>query len=428
MTGKTHQAALRRLGIGLAAFALAATACTSGGAETQSTEEPVVDAAPAELTITPADGGVDIAPNSPVRVIAESGTITDVRVEQASATEQEHNRGLFDMTGTLNAEGTEWVSDWNLDPGADVVVTALAENEAGETTESVHEFSTLDATPGRRLELASNFPTSGDTVGVGMPIVINFDLPVTNKAQVENAMEVIADQEISGAWNWVSDKMAVFRTEEYWEPYQSVTVDLHLAGVEASEGVYGVSDHRIDFEIGRELIATMHVPDHEMVITIDGEQDRVIPVSNGQGTRHFDTTSSGVHVLMERYRHLTMDSATVGIPADEPGSYTVDVQYAVRTSNSGEFVHEASYNPSIGSANTSHGCTNVGLSDAQWFYENTLMGDVLDTTGTSREFQWNNGWGYWQMTWDEWLGNSATGEPQNTDGSGTPGSVHGEGL
>jgi hypothetical protein len=54
------------------------------------------------------------------------------------------------------------------------------------------------------------------------------------------------------------------------------------------------------------------------------------------------------------------------------------------------------------------------------------MGDVLETTGTDRELEWNNGWGFWQMSWDEWLAESATGEPQVTDGSGTPGSVHGE--
>ncbi|WP_026122577.1 L,D-transpeptidase [Nocardiopsis halotolerans] len=432
MTGRTPPAMARRFGIALAALALAATACTSGEAETQGGGTgTAADAEPVELAITPGDGAEEVEPNSPVRVTAEGGVITDVQVEQASvneaaAAEGEEEGDPLAMTGTLNGEGTEWTSDWTLHPGSEIVVTATAENEAGETTELVHEFTTLAATPGQRLELASNFPTSGQTVGVGMPIVINFDLPVTNKAQVENSMEVVSEQGIEGAWNWTSDKTAVFRPKEYWEPHQSVTVDMHLAGVEASEGVYGVSDHQLEFEVGRELVATMHVPDHEMVITIDGAQERTIPVSNGQASRRFDTTSSGVHVLMERYEHLTMDSSTVGIPEGSPGSYNVDVMYAVRTSNSGEFVHEASYNGSIGSANTSNGCTNLRMDDARWFFENTLMGDVLETTGTDREFEWNNGWGFWQRSWDEWLSNSATGEPQVTDGSGTPGAVHGE--
>jgi lipoprotein-anchoring transpeptidase ErfK/SrfK len=433
VTGKTPPAVARRFGIGLAALALAATACTSGEAETQGGGTDAASADPAELVITPENGAEEVAPNSPIRVTAESGVITDVQVEQVVATEaaaegegEAQEADLYAMTGTLNGDATEWVSDWNLRPGAEVVVTATAENDAGEETEVVQEFTTLEAVAGQRLELASNWPVSGDTVGVGMPIVINFDLPVTNKAQVENSMEVISEQGVQGAWNWETDTMAVFRPEEYWEPHQSVSVDLHLAGVEASEGVYGVENHRIDFEIGRELIMTMHVPDHELVVNIDGEHDRTIEVSNGKASRRFDTTTSGTHVLMQRYEQMTMDSSTVGIPEGSPGAYNVDVQYAVRTSDSGEFLHEASYNGNIGSANTSNGCTNLRMDDARWIFENTLMGDVLETTGTDRELEWNNGWGFWQMSWDEWLAESATGEPQVTDGSGTPGSVHGE--
>src|SRR5699024_1287991 len=125
-----------------------------------------------------------------------------------------------------------------LRPGAEVTVTATAENEAGEATELVHDFTTQESVPGQRLELMSNFPSSGDTVGVGMPVVINFDLPVSNKTQVENSMMVTSDQEITGSWVWQTDQMAVFRPEEYWEPHQNVTVDLNLAGVEASDGVF----------------------------------------------------------------------------------------------------------------------------------------------------------------------------------------------
>lgn len=429
MTGKTHPVRMRRFGIGLVVFAFVASACTpSGEAETQASDD-VVESEPAELSITPDADSEDLPPNSPVTVVADGGVITDVQVDQVvSAENEEEDDSLYEMTGTLNEDETEWVSDWNLRPGAEVTVTATAENEAGETTELVHDFTTHEVIPGQRLELMSNFPSSGDTVGVGMPVVINFDLPVVNKTQVENSMMVTSEQEITGSWVWQTDQMAVFRPEEYWEPYQNVTVDLNLAGVEASEGVFGHRNHQIDFEIGRELIATMHVPDHEMIIEIDGEHERTMEVSNGAANREFDTTTSGVHVLMERYEELTMDSATVGIEEGDPGYYNVDVLYAVRTSNSGEFIHEMSSNSAIGSGNTSNGCTNLRMDDSRWFFENTLMGDILDTTGTDREFEWNNGWGFWQMSWDEWLGESETGEPHVTDGSGTPGPVHGEGL
>ncbi|CAL9473137.1 L,D-transpeptidase 2 [Nocardiopsis dassonvillei] len=434
MTGRTHPSAISRFGIGLAALALAATACTSGGAETQSNStDPAADAEPATLVIAPEDGVETVAPNTPITVTSENGTISDVKVDQVVPDEAtvegqgEDDPALYEVTGTLNGDGTEWTSDWNLRPGAEVTVTATAENEAGETTELVREFTTEAAVPGQRLELSpySTYPQDGQTVGVGMPIVLSFDLPVTNKAQVESSIRIVSEQGMTGSWRWLDDKNVAFRPETYWEPYQQVSVEARLAGVEASEGVYGVRNSRIDFEIGRELMVTMNVPDHEAVVTIDGEHERTFPVSNGKASRNFDTTSSGIHVLMERYEHLTMDSSTVGIPEGSPGSYKVDVQYAVRTSSSGEFFHEASYNGNIGIANTSNGCTNMRMDDALWFFENTLMGDVVETTGTDRIKEWNNGWGHWQLTWDEWLSESVTGEPYTTDGSNPPGSVHG---
>jgi hypothetical protein len=66
------------------------------------------------------------------------------------------------------------------------------------------------------------------------------------------------------------------------------------------------------------------------------------------------------------------------------------------------------------------------MDDARWLYENTLMGDILETSGTDREVEWDNGWGYWQLPWAEWQELGDTGGYATT--GGTPGSVHGEGL
>jgi lipoprotein-anchoring transpeptidase ErfK/SrfK len=387
----------------------------------------VAEGSDVSISVTPEEGASEVEPNTPIRVSAEGGSITAVRVDQTVAEGTgDEDQTVLEMTGTLSEGGVEWVSDWNLRPGAEVTVTAVAESEDGTETRAVAEFTTLAVAPEQGLDLTSNFPNSGQTVGVGMPVIVNFNLPVANRVQVENSMEVVSDDPVLGSWRWLSDTMAVFRPEAYWKPHQTVTVDLHLAGVEAAEGVYGLRDYRVEFEVGRELIATMHVPDHEMVISVDGEQQRTIPVSNGAATTHFNTTTSGAHVLMSHKEREEMDSSTTAIPDDLPGYSTV-VSYAVRTTNSGEYVHEASSNPSIGTANTSNGCTNLRMDDARWFFENTLVGDVLETTGTDREVEWDNGWSYFQLDFEEWLSTSATGEPQSTDGNGTPGSVHGEG-
>jgi lipoprotein-anchoring transpeptidase ErfK/SrfK len=421
--GRVNRAAVVRLTAAGAAVLLMAAGCGVIGGGDAGPDE---GAAGPRVTVSPAPGATAVPADTPVRVSVDEGSLTDVAIEQMSEGEVAET---LPVTGTLSEDGTTWVSDWNLVPGTAVTVYAVAEGASGRQREVRAEFTTAPVGEERSLGLESNFPASGDVVGVGMPVVVTFDTAVQHKEQVENSIEVTSEHPVEGAWNWVTDETAVFRPREYWEPYQDVTVDLRLAGVQAAEGVRGTEDHRLEFEVGREMISTMHVPDHEMEVTVDGETVRTIPVSNGKGHRRFNTTTSGVHVLMEKYARLVMDSATVGIPKGSPGYYRLDVDWAVRTSNSGEFTHAAPWNAgNLGVANASNGCTNMSVSDARWFHDQALMGDILETTGTDRELEWDNGWGFYQRSWEEWLDHSVTGEPQVTDGSGTPGSVHGEGL
>ncbi|MFC4561549.1 Ig-like domain-containing protein [Nocardiopsis mangrovi] len=438
MKGSTSTAGYRSVGAGAAGSAIILTAaCTglwagvtgSGG-----------DTEPVTIEITPADGTGDVRSNVPITVGAANGTITDVRVEQAGGgpdediparvgTEAEAVAEAGDgddyaMTGVLDKAKTEWVSDWNLVPGADVVVTATGINADGAETEVVSRFTTEPADKGKRLGLESNFPSSGQTVGVGMPVIVNFDAPVENKEQVENSIEVTSEKATQGAWNWFGDQMAVFRPEEYWEPDQKVSVNMRLAGVEASPGVVGTENRRLDFQVGREQITTVDDGAHEMTVQRSGKTVKTFPISNGRADTERYTTTNGVHLTMEKYEHLVMDSSTVGIPAGSAEAYRLDVNWAVRFSNSGEFAHAAPWNGNVGSANSSHGCTNMATDDAKWFHDETLMGDPYIVEGTDRELEVDNGWGFWQRSWDEWLENSPTGEPDSTDDTGTPGSVH----
>ncbi|GAB2506687.1 L,D-transpeptidase [Nocardiopsis aegyptia] len=415
----------RRVVLGLLAFGLlGATACSTPRTDPppEPSEEPQATAEPVTVRITPEDGASDVRPDLPVVVEAEGGTLTEVQVVTAGL----EGTGADEMTGSLNEDETEWTSDWTLVPGADITVTATAETDDGERTEVTHAFSTLAATPGQRLELQSNFPISGQTVGVGMPVIIDFDLPVQNKARVESAMEVLSDEPVRGAWNWFGDRTAVFRPEEYWQPNQNVSVNLRLAGVQASEGVYGIENHRLDFTVGRSQISTIDSDTKRMTVERDGEQVQDFPTSIGKADVERYTTTSGVHLTMEKYEDLVMDSSTVGVPVDDPEGYELEVQYAVRFSDSGEFTHAAPWNDRLGEANLSHGCPNLATDDARWFYENSYMGDPLVVTGTDRELEVDNGWGYWQRSWEDWLAQSGTGVADDTGEPGTPGSPHGE--
>ncbi|WP_398694625.1 L,D-transpeptidase [Streptomonospora wellingtoniae] len=402
-----------------AAVLMAASACSTGEGDLAN-EEPT--AAAADVAITPEDGGSEVRTDSPIVVSADKGKITDVQVEQKLSGEESDDS----MTGAYNEGKTEWVSDWTMHPGSDVVVTAVAENSEGESTEFISEFSTTEAVEGQRLEVKSINVEPGSTVGVGMPVIVGFDMPVENKAQVEAAMEVRSEKPAEGAWNWFGDKQAVFRPKEYWEPHQKVTVNLNLAGVSASEGVLGVENRQLEFEVGRSQISSIDEDSHQMVVERDGETIKEFPVSLGMATQRKYTTTSGTHLTMAFHTDYRMSNDTLGVSKDDPSYYEEFVAYAVRISNSGEFLHTADWNYQLGEANTSHGCVNMSVSDSQWFYEESLRGDPVDVTGTDRELEVDNGWGYWQRSADEWISQSATGEADDTSEAGTPGSPHRE--
>ncbi len=117
----------------------------------------------------------------------------------------------------------------------------------------------------------------------------------------------------------------------------------------------------------------------------------------------------GVKIIIEKVRSKTMNSETVGIDPNGPDGYNIDnVEYAQRLTFSGEFVHAAPWSVgSQGRANVSHGCTGMSTSNAGWFYSVTQPGDVVEYTGTNRPMTLTNGYGDWNLSWDDWVKGSA---------------------
>jgi lipoprotein-anchoring transpeptidase ErfK/SrfK len=103
-----------------------------------------------------------------------------------------------------------------------------------------------------------------------------------------------------------------------------------------------------------------------------------------------------------------MDSATVGIKKGEKGYYRIDTKWAMRLTWSGEFLHSAPWSVgSQGNANVSHGCTNLAPADAQWLFENSRMGDVVQFVGSTRKLEEYNGYTMWNQTLAQWAQHSA---------------------
>jgi lipoprotein-anchoring transpeptidase ErfK/SrfK len=373
-----------------AALALAASGCSSSGADK------VADAA-AKVTILPGNGTGKARPDIPIKVLVKGGKLLNVTVS---------GKGTKVM-GAASPDGTQWRSRWTLAPNADYSVIATALGEDGKTQTVTSSFKT--AKPKQTLAAAVLAPNNGETVGVGMPIMLHFDHKVTNKAQVERAFEVRSSTPVLGAWRWYTDQDVVFRTKKYWPRHTKVRLIGHMSGVRAGRGVYGTKNVNLAFMVGEEHISTASSRNHHMIVKKNGKKVKDIPISMGRGGIEKYTTTNGVHLAMEKAYLTVMDSSTVGCGPGCPDYYREDVYWTVRISDSGEFVHSAPWSVgSQGNSNVSHGCVNASPSNAIWFYHFTRRGDVVRVTGTNRELAYNNGWGYWQLPWKRWMKGSAT--------------------
>jgi lipoprotein-anchoring transpeptidase ErfK/SrfK len=381
---------------GLVAAGSRADSASSGSAGgAAATAREAADAA--QVTITPSDGAKKVRPDRGVLIKAARGRLGTINVLAGSKA----------VAGAFNAARTEWRSKWALKPSTSYAVTATATNSEGRQTQATSRFKTLK--PSQTISASLDWILEGNQgkkYGVGMPIILNFDEPVRNKDRVEKALEVRATKPVAGAWRWVGDQQVIYRTKTYWPAHQKVTLTAHLAGVRAAKGVYGTKNFTRTFKIGASRISKVNLKTHKMVVRIDGKKKRKVPVSGGNGSTTEYTTTSGTHLTMEKGNPTLMVSP--GRKPGDPGYYKELINYAVRISNSGEYLHQTPGDVyALGRANVSHGCVRQPADDAIWFYRHAQPGDVVDITGTKRGLDWNNGWSFWEMPWKKWRKGSA---------------------
>ncbi|MET7331639.1 Ig-like domain-containing protein [Nonomuraea sp. NPDC005650] len=376
---------MRRAAMTCVAFLLMVCGCSSVAAKTPS-PPPVVRVSPAlDSKRARTDRGLVVR--------ARGGTLSRVLVSE----------GGQQVPGRLDDTRTTWRSAWTLRPAAEYTVSVTAAGARGPATVAVGRFHTRSA--GRPFQVAATAPLPGETVGAGMPVIIDFDTPVADKAAVERALEVRAQTPVEGAWRWISDTQVIYRTRRFWAPHQQVTVTAHLAGVRAGAGVYGTTDSTFAFTVGRRQTSTIDTRSHQMIVRRDGEIAQRMAISAGMATTPEYTTTSGIHLTMDKGNPVRMISP--GRVKGDPGYYDLLIDHAVRISNSGEYVHAKDNVWAQGRANVSHGCVNARPDQAAWFYDGSLRGDPVTIVGTGRQLEWNNGWGFWQLPWEKWREGSA---------------------
>ncbi|MEU1203264.1 Ig-like domain-containing protein [Streptomyces sp. NPDC005813] len=390
--------------LSLTALGGTSNAATSGdGAgihpKPQADQAATQEASDARIKITPRQGAYAVGIDDSVKVTVSNGTLTKVTMT-AVATGAE-------VPGVLSADGTSWKPKGHLERATRYQVAAEAKDAKGIAVTANATITTVSP--------ANNFighlsPEAGSTVGVGMPVTVNFDQAIGYKAAVESKIQVSSSSGQQVVGHWFNDYRLDFRPETYWKPGSTVTVTLDLNGIQKT----------VTFHIGRSQVSTVDAKTKQMTVVRNGKTIKTIPISSGSAEH---PTYNGQMVISEKFRHIRMNGATVGLTKkDGKPSYDIEaVPHAMRLTDSGTFIHGNYWaaDAIFGKVNTSHGC--VGLKDvrgggnakqpAAWFFDNSMIGDVVIVKNSADKTKLapDNGLSDWNMPWDEWVAGSATG-------------------
>ncbi|CAM5433116.1 Ig-like domain-containing protein [Streptomyces atroolivaceus] len=381
-----------------------ASADSSKASQAQVDEAAAKDASEAQITIAPKNGATDASINNAAMVTVAKGKLTEVTMTTADGEAVE---------GTLAADGSSWKPSGQLERSTTYKISATASDSKDRAAHANSSFTTVSP----ENSFIGNFtPEDGSTVGVGMPVSINFNKEITNKKAVQDGIKVTSSsgQEVVG--HWFNSKRLDLRPDDYWQGGSTVTLKLALDGVEGADGVVGVQQKTVTFKVGRNQVSTVDAKAHTMTVTRDGKTIKTIPISAGSSE---NPTYNGQMVISEKFKETRMDGSTVGFTDDDgKGEYDIkDVPHAMRLSTSGTFIHGNYWGAKsiFGSANTSHGC--VGLSDTKgaddkgtagaWFYDNSMIGDVVIVKNSpDKTIAPDNGLNGWNMSWSEWTAGS----------------------
>jgi lipoprotein-anchoring transpeptidase ErfK/SrfK len=227
--------------------------------------------------------------------------------------------------------------------------------------------------------VASVLPAAGSVVGVAHPVVVSFGAPVTDRHAAERAVHVSSAPPMTGKYEWLDDDVVRWVPDRFWPAHTTVALS--------------VGGRATEFQTGPAVVGVANIADHTFKVTIDGVgagppptlpaphhrphwgEEGVLPASMG---RPEYPTPVGSYTVLSKERTVIMDSSSVGIPVDDPDGYRIPVDYAVRFTSRGLFVHSAPWAVNaMGLENVSHGCISLSPEDAEWYYNTVHVGDPV---------------------------------------------------
>jgi lipoprotein-anchoring transpeptidase ErfK/SrfK len=323
-----------------------------------------------------------------VTVTATGGALSEVRVTDTAGHE---------LAGALDANRSRWTAVAPVRVGSHYTVQAWGAGADNQQIAQTASFSTEDEKHSNTLQATTVLPKNGTTVGIAQPIVVGFDQPVADRKVVQAALQVVTTPHVAGAWYWIDNQYVDYRPENFWPTGTKVTLNVRLNGIKAGDNVIGGEDQRSSFTIGRNQVLSVNTKTHTMDVLRDGQKVKSFDVTTGKPGWE---TRNGTEVMMDRVgsKHWTNEQI------DAPDDYSLHSKYAIRITDSGEFVHDAPWaTGTIGDANTSHGCIGLKPADAKWVWEHSLLGDPVVITGSSRSGQdVYNRYDDWNIDWAKW--------------------------
>ena len=267
---------------------------------------------------------------------------------------------------------------------------------------------TLKYPSGPPMYLDSIAPVDHTTVGVAMPISIDFTHPVkpSARARIEKHIQLTTSVPVKGAWHWFGSQRVDFRPRTFWKPGTTVSMVARFNHVGDGYGRYGTHSYTRDFTIGANVHTHVYVQKHETVVTRNHKVLRKMP--SNAGSPEFPTWD-GTMAVVYTERTVRMTSCSVGIACNksDPNFYNLVLPWDVRLTTSGTFVHYSTADPSPRYGNASHGCVHLSYANARWFYNLSKQGDPVTITGTPRgKTPGDNGYAGYNVPWREWLAGS----------------------
>jgi len=350
---------------------------------------PVV--APVTLDVAPADGAKQVNPAAPVSVKVGNGRIESVTLTSTAGDT---------VPGTFANDGSSWTAAEPLKFNTEYSYTYVVTDGAGRETSTTRAFNTVSST---HEADAAIYPLDGMKVGVGQPLQVIFSEPVVNRAEVEKAIKITSSAGQAGAFHWFSDTMVRYRPEAFWAANSTVTMDMQLFGVDLGNGQIANFNKKVNVNFGDKKVAIADAAAHTFTLSVNDQVVKTLPVS--MGDQRFPS-ARGYAVLMEKNRYDHFRAASIGLKPGDPAYYgEVDVEYAIRLTLSGAYIHQAleSAFPYIGNTNVSHGCIGFAPDGAAWVFNNMTTGDVVQIINTEGDYAAReDGYGDWNIPWAEY--------------------------